>query len=233
MKLSVLILFFVLSALSQASWQPKRKHVWMSSGREYVEYRYTETTLWACHRKPLKSNVRPFNHLYSYISGRNSLGMKIPMTAPVTNGFTSDSVTTCFYLPTYVLELCPSTTSESCPRPFKQMYKDRQVVLKRQPPFSVLATAWQARSDQIGRIQIDSFLKFIAAEGKHSNSFHREYFLTAGYSSPMSWYQRSELWFVLKSTETSEDTTSSEDTTTEADDADVFIVEGNGATIID
>ena len=49
----------------------------------------------------------------------------------------------------------------------------------------------------------------------------------------MSWYQRSELWFVLKSTEASEDTTSSEDTTTEADDVDVFIVEGNGATIID
>ena len=39
---------------------------------------------------------------------------------------------------------------------------------------------WQASSDQIGREQIDRFLNFIATYGKHSNSFHREYFITAG-----------------------------------------------------
>jgi len=232
MKISFFIVFFVLFASSQAAWRLERKDVWMSSGREYVEYRYPETTLWACHKKPLRSNVRPFDYLYSYISGMNSLGMEIPMTAPVTNGYTSNSVTTCFYLPTYVLELCPTTKSATCPKPFTQRYSDRQVVLKRQPPFSILATVWQASSDQIGREQIDRFLNFIATYGKHSNSFHREYFITAGYSSPMSWRQRSELWFVMKSNEV-ENEEASEDTTTEADNVDVAIVEDNGATIID
>jgi len=48
----------------------------------------------------------------------------------------------------------------------------------------------------------------------------------------MSWRQRSELWFVMKSNEV-ENEEASEDTTTEADNVDVAIVEDNGATIID
>jgi len=232
MNLSFYILFFVLSALSQAYWRPEREKVWVSSGGEYAVYRYPETTLWACHRRPIGSSS--FGYLYSYIRGMNSLGIKIPMTAPVTNGITSDSVTTCFYLPTAVLRLCPSTLSRSCPRPIRSRYKYRQVVLKKQPPFTVLAMAWQARSDDISMREVNFFQKVIAAEDEHSNKYHREYYLTAGYTSPMSWKQRSELWFVLKSTEVEkEEEEESKDTTAEAENVDVVIVEGSGATIID
>ena len=38
----------------------------------------------------------------------------------------------------------------------------------------------RASSNQISMREVNFFQNIIAAEGKHLNSFHREYFLTAG-----------------------------------------------------
>jgi len=236
MELSVAILFFVLFALSQAAWQPKRTKSWVSSDRKYVIYDYPETTLWACHRKLLSSRISSFNVLFSYINGANTRKLKIPMTAPVTNAYTSNSVTTCFYLPSSVLRRCPANGySLNCPKPTTKSDRDYQVVLKNQPPFSVLVMTLRASSNQISMREVNFFQNIIAAEGKHLNSFHREYFLTAGYSGPWTRNPVSEVWFAMKPTEVKdkENSTKVNEVTTEANNIETVLIEGNGATIID
>jgi len=238
MELSVAILTFVLFSLSQAARQPKRTKSWVSSDGRYVIYDYPETTLWACHRKLLSSRISSFNVLFRYISGANTKKVKIPMTAPVTNAYTSNSVTTCFYLPSYVLRRCPAKGSSlNCPKPttMNEKYRDYQVVLKNQPPFSVLVMTLRASSNQISMREVNFFQNIIAAEGKHLNSFHRQYFLTAGYSGPWTRNPVSEVWFAMKPTEVKDKENSTEvnDVTTEANNIETILIEGNGATIID
>jgi len=155
------------------------------------EIREYPSVNWVCKQMKYAVGDKPsrgqFMSLFRYISGSNEERQEIAMTRPVLSKMTpnKDSMTSnmCFYL--------DSSAQANPPTP-----EDKTVVVETNKPFTVAVYEFGGYASEDS---VDEAKMFAKKLGDRVNTVDTDYYYSAGYSSPMKfWNRKNEVMFVLK-----------------------------------
>ncbi|XP_052702441.1 heme-binding protein 2-like [Crassostrea angulata] len=135
-------------------------------------------------------NSNMFYKLFHYISGKNTLGMKMPMTAPVLRtvipGVGRNNQQTMmemhFMIPHNMQPFPPAPT-------------DPTVYITTLPPLDVYVKSFGGFTNhRMNLMKVEELKNQI----NNRNLFHGDHFYTAGYDGPRSMNRHNEVWLVAK-----------------------------------
>jgi len=150
--------------------------------RCYQSYKWVRTTVSGFFFRSSKAFMR----LFRYIEGENERKMKINMTVPVLmekeHGLISTKENMSFFIP-FVHQANP-------PRPTSS-----DVYLKNVPSFCVYVRTFSGLMEWG---EWWHYWKLLNALNKDGKSYKKDFYITAGYNSPMTWpwERHNEIWFV-------------------------------------